>query len=161
MDKELEFPCGQEPITLLPSPYSLTGLRTCFPFRLYTLNCTLTQVRGQISLFIVSSGFRKLYKLGGFTGTRGGQYRRVLPYVLSHFSCRLNTSALFHHSCWIPNTIPELHAVVFTYMKIHDMYVILSFLLSVPVSWLQVTYSREGFSFHFGEDDSLLTPEKR
>jgi len=70
----------------------------------------------------------------------------------------LNMSALFHYSCWTPNTIP---GVVFTYMKLHDMYAILSFLLSVPLSWLQVTYSREGSSFHFGEDDSLLIPKKR
>jgi len=55
----------------------------------------------------------------------------------------LNMSALFHRSCLTPNIIPD---IVFTYMKLYDMYVILSFLLSVPLSWLQVTYSREDSS---------------
>jgi hypothetical protein len=131
--------------------YLLSNSTTC----LYILNCTLAQVRGYISLFIVSSGFRKL---GGFTGARGGQHRRVSLYIRSHFSCILNMSTLFHRSCWTQNTSPD---VVFTYMKLHDMYGTLSFLLSVPLSWLQVTYSREDSSFRFGEDDSLLIPEKR
>jgi hypothetical protein len=41
------------------------------------------------------------------------------------------------------------------------MYVILSFPLSLPLSWLQVTHPREGAACHFGKDNSLHIPEKR
>jgi hypothetical protein len=138
--------------------YMLSISTTC----LYTLNCTFVQVTGQISIFIMSSGFRKLATSTSWAvmnGTRVGQHRRVSLYIKSHFACILNTSALFHRSCWSP--INHSRNIWCVYIHEASWYVwTLSFLLSAPLSWLQVTYSRKGSFFNFGKDDSLLIPEK-